>query len=97
VAVATIDAAAGRTFACACTAAKVILPETPENRLLERRTAIERAMRRDARRVDRQLTGTEQPVRGVDNDVVTARIGELHWRDQRRVAEVVREECTPGL
>ena len=84
--------------ACASTVLKVILPEMhSKKRWLERKSAIDGPVRRDAGPIDRLLSGAERDVRGVDDDVVTARIGGHHRRGQCRVTEVVREECTPRL
>jgi hypothetical protein len=77
---------------------KVILPEMHSQKCrLERKSAIDGPMRRDAGPVDRQLGGAERDVRGVDDDVVTARIDGHHLRGQCKVTKVVREECMPDL
>src|SRR3989442_7182795 len=50
-----------------------------------------------ARPIDQRSSWAERQVRGVVDDVVTARIREHHRRNERSLTEVVREECTPGL
>jgi hypothetical protein len=85
-------------FACASTVLKVILPEMhSKKRWMERKSAIDGPVRRDAGLIDQQLSGAERHIRGVDDDVVTARIGGHRRRRQCRATEVVREECTPRL
>jgi hypothetical protein len=86
--------------ACADASAvlKVILAEMhSKERWLERKNEIDGLVRRHAGPFDRQLSGAERHVRGVDDDVVTARIGGHQRRGQCRATEVIREECTPHL
>ena len=81
------------------TVLKVILGEAhAKRRVLERSTPIDTCpVNGGARPIDRRWNWAGQQVGGVDDAIVTTRIREHHRRDEPRVTEVVREECTPGL
>jgi hypothetical protein len=88
----------GPAFGFASTVLKVILQKThAKKRWLERKAAIDVPVLRDARPIDRELSEAKRHVRGVNDDVVTARVREHQLRGQCRVTEVVRKECPPGL
>src|SRR5438105_3724285 len=78
---------------------KVLLGEThATRRVLERTTPIgTRPVNRGARPINRQWIWARRHVRGVDDDVVTARSREHHRRDECPVTEVVREDSVLTL
>ena len=86
-------------FSRACTVLNVILGEAYATRhVLERKRPIDAPpVNRGARRIERQRRWAERQVRGLDDNVVAIRIRGHQQRAERLVAEVVREECTPGL
>jgi hypothetical protein len=77
----------------------MMLAEThATRRALERTIPIDtRPTSGGARPIARQWNGAGRPVRGVDDDVGTARVPEQHRPDECPVPEVVREERPPGL
>jgi hypothetical protein len=82
----------------AWTVLKVMVSEThAKGRVLERTTPLDtRSVNGGARGINRR-SWAERQVRGIDNDVVIGRIREHYRRDKCLVAQVIHEECTPGL